>query len=344
MKLLRLFGAVGVLAALVGVAYVSQDKETTGTKMASAADKFLSGLSDEQKTKASFAFDDKERINWHFVPLQDKDKKSTRKGLPMAEMTDDQREAARALLRAGTSAGGYTKATTIMSLESILKELEKGGAMVRNPGWYFFSIFGKPSKTGNWGWRVEGHHLALNFTLDGGKVIGSTPAFFGANPATVKEGKQKGTRVLADAEDLAISLFKSLNDDQRKVAFLAEEFKEIEQGKAAPNVGDPKGLAYAKMSDKQQATLRKLLEAYTNRMPPDIAEVEMSQVKEAGFDKVHFAYTGGTEAGKPHTYRIQGPTVVVEFLNVQKDSANNPANHIHSAWRNIKGDFGTAAK
>jgi hypothetical protein len=336
--------AVGVLAGLVGVAYVSQDKETTGTKMASAAEKFLGGLNDEQKTKATFAFDDKERFNWHFIPLQDKNKKSTRKGLPLAEMTDEQRDAARALLRAGTSKGGYTKATTIMSLEGILRELEKGGSMVRDPGWYFFTLFGRPSKTGKWGWRVEGHHLALNFTLDGGKVIGSTPAFFGANPATVKGGEKKGTRVLGDAEDLAIELFKSLDDDQKKTAFREAVHDEIEQGKSAPNVGDPKGLAYAKMTEKQQATLRKLLEAYTSRMPADIAAVEMGQVKDAGYDKIHFVYAGATEPGKKHTYRIQGPTFVVEFLNTQADSANNPANHIHSAWRNIKGDFGTAVK
>jgi hypothetical protein len=344
MKLFRVFLAVGVLATLVGVGYVSQDKETTGTKMASAAEKFVASLSDEQKTKATFAFDDKERFNWHFIPLQDKEKKSTRKGLPLAEMTDAQREAARALLRAGTSDGGYTKATTIMSLEGILKELEKGGAMVRNPGWYFFTVFGKPSKTGKWGWRVEGHHLALNFTLDGGKIIGATPAFFGANPALVKAGEKKGTRVLADAEELAIDLFKSLDDNQKKAAYLEKLHDEIEQGKSAPNVGEPKGMTYAKMSEKQQATMRKLLEAYANRMPSDIAAVELGQVKEAGYDKIHFAYAGGTEPGKRHTYRIQGPTFVVEFLNVQSDSANNPANHIHSAWRNIKGDFGTAVK
>src|SRR5262249_32433846 len=152
--------------------------------------------------------------NWHFIPLQDQEKKSTRKGLPLAEMNADQRKAALDLLKAGTSPGGDKKATTIMSLEAILKELEKGGAMVRNPDWYFFSIFGKPSNSGRWGWRVEGHHLALNFVVDGGKVVSSTPAFFGANPAKVKGGPRDGLRTLPEAEDLARDLFNSLDGDQ----------------------------------------------------------------------------------------------------------------------------------
>jgi hypothetical protein len=288
------------------------------------------------------AFDDKERINWHFIPLQDKEKKSTRKGLPLEEMTAEQRNAALNMLRVGTSPGGYVKATTIMSLEGILRDLEKGGAMVRNPDWYFVTIFGKPSATDKWGWRLEGHHLSINFTIDGGKIVGATPYFFGANPATVKTGDRKGQRTLADVEDLARQLFRSLDDDQKKAALQDKQFDEIEQAKSAPNVGEAVGLPGAKMNDEQRATLGQLLQTYTKRMPADVADREWSQVKDAGLGKVYFAYAGGTDDGQPHTYRVQGPTFVVEFLNKQEDSAKNPANHIHSSWRKIKGDFGTA--
>src|SRR5262249_34818845 len=191
-----------------------------------------------------------------------------------------------------------------------------------------------------WGWRVEGHHLALNFTLDGSKVVASTPAFFGANPASVKDGHRKGLRTLAEAEDLAKQLFASLDDKQRKTAFQAKQFPEIEEAKSAPNLGEAKGLSASMMNEKQKVLLQDLINSYANRMPPDVAESELAQVKEAGPDKVHFAFAGGTEPGQPYTYRIQGPTFVVMFLNVQPDSAKTPANHIHSAWRNIKGDFG----
>jgi hypothetical protein len=310
--------------------------------MTRAAEKFVLSLKPEQKAKAVLAFDDKERLNWHFTPQQDNNRKATRKGLPLEEMTDEQKQAALDLLKAGTSADGDKKALTIMSLESILHELEKNGRMVRNPSWYFFAIFGQPASTGKWGWRVEGHHLALNFVVDGGKLSASTPAFFGANPATVKAGPRKGLRTLPEAEDLARDLFKSLDEGQQKVAYQAKNFPEIKEASPDSGVGEPKGLQAAKMTAKQRDLLTQLLQAYTNRMPADVAEVEMGEVRKAG-GNLFFAYAGGLEPGKPHTYRIHGPTFVVEFLNVQNDSAGNPANHIHSVWRKVKGDFGLTA-
>src|SRR5262249_10572413 len=274
----------------------------------------------EQKDKAALPFDSTERVKWHFVPLQDKNKQPTRKGMPLQDMSAEQKKAALALLEAGTSADGDKQAVTIMSLESILRELEKGGAMVRNPEWYFFTVFGSPSKTGKWGWRVEGHHLSLNFTLNGGQVVSSTPAFFGANPATVKGGPRKGLRTLAEAEDLARDLFLSLSEEQQKVALQTEQFPEIKQGSADAGVGEARGLAAAKMTDKQRLALLKLLQSYANRLPGEVGTEEMRQLREAGVGKIRFAYAGGLKEGQPHTYRIQGPTFVVEFLNVQADS------------------------
>jgi Protein of unknown function (DUF3500) len=342
MRLSRMVLVVLVVGVLVGVAYVEQATAPAGTKMATAAEKFVDSLGAEQKTKATFSFDDKERLNWYFTPRQDKDRKSTRKGLPLEDMNKDQRAAALALLKAGTSESGYEKATTIMALESILADLEKNGAMVRNSDWYFFTVFGTPSKTGKWGWRVEGHHLSLNFTIDKGKIVSSTPAFFGSNPAVLMAGPKKGQANLGDAEDLAKELFRSLDDDQKKVALQKEQFAEIQENAKLPTMGEPKGVAYAKMTDKQRTLLDKLLRAYADRMPPDVAENELARVKEAGIEKVHFAFAGGLDQGEAHTYRIQGPSFVIEFLNVQADSAKNPANHIHSAWRSLKNDFGLA--
>lgn len=344
MKLLRMLLAVTLLGVLAGVAYVGQATEPAGAKMATAADKLLAVLSPEQKQKATFAFEDKERLRWFFTPQQDATRKTTRKGLPLQDMKADQREAALSLLRAGTSAGGYVKATTIMSLEAILNELEKGGRMVRDPEWYFFTVFGAPSKTGKWGWRVEGHHLALNFTMDGSRVVSATPAFFGANPATIKDGPKKGSRTHPEAEDLAKELITSLDDSQKKAAQQEKQFGEIQENTPAPKLGEPKGLLAAKMTEPQRGLLSKLIEAYARRMPADIADEELTGVRKAGIENVHFAFAhaGGLEPGKPYTYRVQGPTFVIEFVNVQADSAKNPANHIHSAWRNIKGDFGQA--
>lgn len=338
MKLVRLSLALTALVVLAGVAYVNQASESTGVKMTKAADKFMASLDAKQKAKASFAFDDKERLNWHFVPLQDKDRKATRKGLPLEAMSKEQRALALELLKAGTSNDGYVKATTIMSLEEILRGLEKGKS-VRNPDWYFFAVFGTPSATGKWGWRVEGHHLSLNFVIDKGTVVAATPAFFGANPADIKSGDRKGQRVLPESVDPVRELVKSLSTEQQTAALQKTHFPEIPGRTSTPKVGDPVGLAAAKMNDKQKALLLKTLEGYAARMPAEVAQVELKQLKDAGIDKIHFAYSGSLEPGKPCTYRIQGPTFVVDFLDTQSDSARNPANHIHSIWRRIKGDF-----
>src|SRR5262245_6861765 len=320
MKLLRVSLAVLILAGVTALAVFTRNAESPGDRMVTAAEKFLGTLKADQKAKAVFAFDDKERFNWNFVPLQTPDRKSTRKGLPLEEMTAEQKKAALELLRAGTSARGYEAATTIMSLESILADLEKGGAMVRRPDWYFFTIFGTPSKTGSWGFRVEGHHLALNFTLDGGSVVSATPAFFGANPAVRKGGAQ----VLPGAEKFARDLFGSLDDDQKKVARQEKQFPEIEQRVVKPGVGAPRGLEAAKMNEKQRDLLWKLIADYAHRLPEGIAEVELERVKKAGLDKVHFGFAREDDKkGQPYTYRVQGPTFVIEFLNVQADSARN---------------------
>lgn len=344
MKLLRMGLALIAVAVLAGVAYVNQATETSGSRMAAAAEKFLASLPDDQRAKATFDFSDKERLNWHFVPLQDKEKKSTRNGVPLENMSKEQKAAALELLKAGTSETGYQSATTIMSLEAILRDLEKGGAMVRNPEWYFFAVFGKPSKTGKWGWRVEGHHLSLNFTIDKGAIVSATPCFYGANPATVKDGARKGLRTLPEAEDLARDLYNALDDEQKKVALQKEQFPEITGKTTLPKVGAPQGVAAAAMTDKQRAILTKLLESYANRLPPDIAKAELEEINKVGLGKIYFAWAGSTEEGKPHSYRVQGPAFVVKFLNIQADSANNPANHIHSTWRSVKGDFALSDK
>ena len=352
----RLLLAAGVLAVLASAAWwteqagwttaqaVEEPGTPAGLKMTAAADRLVGMLDDEQKAKGLFAFDDAERTNWHFVPLQ-KDKKPLRKGLRLDEMTDAEKDAARDLLKTGASDDGYNRAITIMSLENILRELEKNGSNFRSPEWYFVSVFGKPAKTGKWGWRIEGHHLSLNFTLEDGKVIGSTPAFFGSNPALVMEGDKKGLRTLPEAEDYAQELFAALDDDQKKVAFQAKQFPEIEEGKAKPNAGDPVGLPVSKMNETQRSALVKLVQAYANRMPAEVASAQMARVREAGIDKIAFAFCREDDKpGRPYTYHVQGPTFLIEFLDVQADSANHPANHIHSCWRNLAGDFGVETK
>jgi hypothetical protein len=330
-------------ASVAAAALWGKDAEPAAARMFAAADSLVGSLDAQQKAQAVFGFDDAERSNWHFVPHQ-KQKKPLRKGLPLEQMTAEQKALALRLVEAGTSPSGFSKATTIMSLENLLKDLEKNGVNVRNPDWYFLSVFGTPSKSGRWGWRVEGHHLSLNFTLDKGQVVGATPFFFGANPAEVKAGTRKGLRTLPEAEDAARRLIDSLDDDQRKVARQARQFPEIEEGKSAPRSGAAVGLAAARMTDQQKVILRELLDGYAARMPADVAAREIERVRQDGVDKIYFAYARDDDKpGRPYTYHVQGPEFLIEFLNVQADSANNPANHIHSVWHDLPSDFGSSA-
>jgi hypothetical protein len=323
--------ALGVISlALWAGAYI----DSTGSQMASAASRFLSALDQEQVAKAAYAFDAPERLHWHFIPRP-------RKGLPIKEMTPAQRALAFGLIQSGLAGTGYLKATTIMSLEQILKEMEQGKGPVRDPELYFVTIFGKPSDRGRWGWRVEGHHLSLNFTLEQGKVVAATPAFFGSNPAEVRQGPREGLRALADVEDRALRLVQALDGKQAKEALLSDTAPKDIRAANTPQPPDDtaQGIAYSDMNDEQREMLKALVEAYAQDMPAEVAKSWLEEIKQAGPQHVRFAWFGPTDRLQPHAYRVQGPTFLIEFNNTQ-----NGANHIHSVWRNMLGDFGVPLK
>ena len=312
--------------SLLTAAYVSIPSSDV---MADAARNLLASLTTEQAAKAVIPFNDDERMNWHFIPR-------ARKGLPLREMTPPQKHLAHALLSAGLSQQGYIKATTIMSLEDILRVMENDSGDRRNPEGYYFTVFGEPSEKGVWGYRVEGHHLALNFTVVNGKVQGS-PNFLGANPAEVRRGPRKGLRPLAREEDLARDLLTALDGSQKAVAIVDKTaYKDIltAASRKAALEGQPNGLSAAKMNAKQRQMLEAVMAEYARNMPEQIAEHRMNQIKKAGTN-LFFAWAGVENKGGPHYYRVQAPTFLIEFDNTQND-----ANHIHSVWRDYQGDFG----
>ena len=323
---IRLFAAAAGALLLAAAGHRSH----TPLVMSNAANALLSTLSADQKAKAVFTFNDEERLNWHFIPRE-------RKGLSYKLMTHEQRPLALALLNSSLSQQGFIKTTSIMSLEEILKIQEKSTPPGRrDPENYFFSIFGEPSETGTWGFRFEGHHVAMNFTIVGGKVA-SSPMFFGTNPAEVKDGPRKGLRVLGHEEDFGRELVKSLTPEQRKVAVLSDvALKDIitmASRKAALD-GQPSGLPAAKLNAKQRVLLQNLLEEYANNIPEQGAAARREQIKKAGAN-MNFAWTGGLERGEGHYYRVQSPAFLVEYDNTQNNN-----NHVHAVWRDFTGDFG----
>lgn len=322
---LRLLG-IGIGIVLLTSAYT---RIHSASVMSDAAKAFLASLNPEQRAKATFQFSDEERLNWHYIPR-------VRKGLPLRDMTAEQKQLAHALLSAGLSQRGYIKASTIMSLDEILRVLENGKGPQRDPEGYFFSVFGDPSENGTWGYRIEGHHVSQNFTVTNGKVQGA-PSFFGSNPEEVKDGPRKGLRILAREDDLARTLLQSLNPEQKKLAIVNKDApKDIltEASRKAALNGQPSGIPASKLTSQQREALQNLLDEYCNNMPEQIAQTREDQIKKAA-NNLFFAWAGGEERGQGHYYRIQAPTFLVEL-----DDTQDHANHIHSVWRDFEGDFG----
>jgi hypothetical protein len=329
MKFLKVFCWAFFALALLGFNTTPTFANPAAKEMAEAANEFLASLKPEQQAKALFELKSDERANWHFVPKD-------RAGLPLKEMTEEQRGLAHAILDSALSQRGFVKVTTIMSLELVLFDLENKSPK-RDPGLYYVSVFGKPGATNTWGWRFEGHHLSINFTIVDGKEISATPSFFGSNPGEVKDGPHKGLRVLASEEDLGRQLVKSFSDEQRKVAiFSTNAPKDILTGNSREaKVLDLAGLPQTKMTKEQSELLMKLIKEYLFRDRFEIVEADLGKIEKAGLDKIYFGWAGGLERGEPHYYRIQGPTFLMEYDNTQ-----NGANHVHCVWRDFENDFG----
>jgi hypothetical protein len=328
------------LATLLVSAIVASER--SAREMADTANRFLASLTAAERAQAAIPFDSDERMRWNYIPTE----MFPRKGLVLKDMTEPQRKLAHDLLKTGLSQRGYMTATAIMELENVLGALEnanatddarRGTRMVRDPVRYFISVFGTPSTRGTWGWRVEGHHVSVHFTVVDGSLIAGAPTFFGSNPAEVRSGPKAGLRVLGSEEDAARALLTALDPTQRTKAIITTTAPGDILTTNKPQIDplSPAGILAADLRPQQQDLLRQLIDVYAGMMTSDVATERMDKIKKAGFEKVGFAWAGEIERGKKHYYRVQGPTFLIEYDNTQDD-----ANHIHSVWRDFNGDFG----
>lgn len=318
------------LLVVVGAVAAVAPRFRSDSQATQAARQFLASLEPAQAKKARYDFDNPERFNWHFVPKD-------RNGLSFKEMTTGQRQAATTLLRAGASADGVKRLETLRQMENVLKEIEQGRGPVRDAELYFVTVFGEPSDKGIWGWRYEGHHVSLQWTVRDGKILADTPQFLGANPAEIREGTMKGTRLLAKEEDGGYALANSLTADQRKAAILAtaapNDIITGNQRKAA--ILEDRGIAFSQLDAAQKKMLETLIAQHAALQAPELARLRLTKLRHAGKDSIKFAWMGSLERRQGHYYRIQGKTFLIEFDNTQ-----NNANHIHTVWRDFNGDFG----
>lgn len=322
------------MAGCAAISLPSLCAHETADEMAAAARGFLDNLSEEQKTRTVYTLTDAERENWIFIP-KPFEGEGMRRGLTIKDMRPDQRHLAYALLSTGLSHRGYTTALQIMSLEQVLWELENH-APKRDTLMYYLTIFGEPGSKA-WGWRFEGHHLSLNFTIADGNVVSGTPSFFASNPGEIKEGPRAGLRVLAGEEDVARTLVKSLSEAQRAKAVIGTAAPDdiLTSNQTKVNPLDGGGIPFGELNEEQVKTLKDLIDVYVRRIRPEVAKDELKAIETAGIDKIVFGWIGGLEKGDPHYYRVQGPTFLLEYANTQND-----ANHVHAVWRDFEGDFG----
>lgn len=292
---------------------------------------FLNSLNKEQLKKTQFDFTAEEKYEWHYLPAVI----VPRPGIALFELNSSQENLLFQLIESILSEVGYDKTLKIIDLENVLAEIS-GNSNYRDPEKYYTAFYGNPGKDSIWAWTFQGHHLSLNFTVLNGKTS-FAPRFFGANPATIKQGKRRGERTLAEEEDLGFKLINSMNADQKKVAIIREQalYDIVTTNSTQVDPLNPDGIKMKQLNAIQRLTLLKLIEVYLETMPKNLAEKRMQNLKKEEFEEISFAWAGATEPNIGHYYRVQGKSFLIEF-----DNSQNNANHIHSVWRDFDGDFG----
>ncbi len=300
--------------------------------MVDSARRWLASLDGQQRGKATYHYLDGERIFWYYPPLN-------RHGLPLRDMTDPQRALALELLATGLTEETNRQANLIIEHELVLGPLEVEWDQVtfaRDPELYYWTVFGEPGRHDPWGWRVEGHHLSVHYSVWGDQVIAVTPLFLGANPAEVRKGPKEGLRILGRREDLAIELMASLDAGQRSKAVIHDKapWDILGYNASKQPIHDDEGLAAREMNGAQQEMLMTLIAEYVNGVPAAVAQQRLAAIRESGLDDYRLVWAGGLDRSRDHYYRIHGGHFIVEFDNIQ-----NGANHIHSVWRDVENDF-----
>ncbi len=307
---------------------------------ADAAQVFLDSLSESQLAKANWPFAGEQRRQWTYYPnVPELDVRT--EGLSIKSMSSAQRIAAHRLVDCGLSTQGYQKATGIMRLDDILGQTElyrpkrpEDEAPVGSEK-YWLAVFGDPADQDPWGWQLEGHHLALNFTVADGQIA-YAPTFMGADPAEVPAGPYAGWRLLGDEVDKALALVGSLNESQRSEAILAGEIPE--RLFTSPGREDAlkefSGLPAGKLDATQTRRLEELIDVYVGNAAQPIAAKHLEQIRK-DLPETWFAWMGPTEKSSGIYYRVHSPSVLIEFVtarNRQSKTREPNPNHVHSIF------------
>ncbi len=295
--------------------------------MTAAANAFLDGLGEERRPVAQRPMtDERLRRDWAYVP-------GKREGVSLGDLDRPGRKAVHRLVATALRPHAYAQVATIMALEDVLDRAE-GHRRGRHSSDYWTIVFGEPGSREPWSWRFEGHHISLNVTVASG-AVSATPSFLGANPATVARGQSAVLRPLIQEEELARALLDAMDARSRTAAVVADLAPGDIRTKMARRVStpiEPRGVARGDLSTRAADLLDRLVDTFVERLPDDLADAENACIDRKA---MHFAWEGSPERGAGHYYRIQAPSLLIEYDNTQ-----NEANHVHTVWRRPRGDFG----
>jgi Protein of unknown function (DUF3500) len=310
-----------------------------------AAAAFLATLTQPQTLRTLFPADDDEWRRWSNVD----NGLYTRLGTSLREMSEPQRAAAFALMRASLSAKGLALSQAIMKTDQTLAEINRD-TLSYDELLYFFTVMGHPSATEPWGWQIDGHHLVINYFVLGDQVV-MTPVFMGGEPVIATTGKYAGNVVLQEEQDRGLAFMRRLSSAHQAAARLAAEKRgnDIKAQADADNlVLEPQGVRAGDLPPEARAALLELIRLYVANLRDDQAQVRMTDVA-AHLAETRFAWVGGVSDDAVFYYRIHSPVILIEFdhQNPVGSTAINPPGrptraHIHTVVRTPNGnDYGT---
>lgn len=315
-----------------------------------SAQTFIDSLTGLQKKRAVLDFADTARIKWNNLPVGLR----ARAGINIGSLSDNQRKLVHRMLSASLSSQGYLKATSIMHLDNLLnmyvdtmhqrKEMDDGMyKFMQDLKWshqnYYIAFFGNPQTDTNWGYKIEGHHLSLNFTFTN-QQLSVTPMFVGTDPAEYPILEYAGWRVLSKEEDYGLKLIKKMTAAQQKKATMSNDVPGdiITAAESGKRLVDYWGIKGSDLTKPQLEMLKYIIREFVFNLEYEKAVKEYDKIIKAGIQNVYFGWIGTYEEKEAHYYIVNGPTFLIEFDN--NGGPRRVANHIHAIWREKGNEYG----
>ncbi len=336
-----------LIASLFAFSFSSfkvHSQSTYNDEIKQAATSFVNTLNPVQKRSALLAFNDTARIKWNNLPIGLR----ARAGINIGSMSEEQRKLLHRILSVSLSSQGYLKATSIFHLDNLLnmyydslfinRKIDSSRLRnMQNLKWshqnFYLAFFGLPTDT-VWGYKIEGHHLSVNFSFVKDK-LSVTPFFIGTDPAEFPNTEYAGWRVLGQEEDLGIKLIQLFSAEQQKKATMSKDVpKDIITGaETGIRLVDYWGIKGSELTKQQQSILQYIIREFVFNLEYEKAVAEYDKILKAGINNIYFGWIGPYVENKPHYFILNGPTFLIEF-------ANNNGNHIHAIWREKGNEYG----